>query len=65
MIPVGLESNNGTGSDGFKTQFGRKALRTKHHHVDLAWAFTDYKVQGLTWNEGEKLIVSLNKSSAP
>ena len=35
-----------------------------HHHVDLAWAFTDFKVQGLTWKRGKKLILSLNKSTA-
>jgi len=63
VIPVSTKSDDGKGGSGFKTQFG-KPLCTSHHHVDLAWAFTDFKVQGLTWNEGEKLIISLNKSTA-
>ena len=63
VIPVDAKSDDGKGGSGFKTQF-QQPLRTTHHHVDLAWAFTDFKVQGLTWNEGEKLIVSLHKSTA-
>ena len=63
LIPVKAIKNNGGSGGGFKTKF-QKPLATVHHHVDLAWAFTDFKVQGLTWKEGEKLILSLNKSTA-
>ena len=63
VIPVAVSGSDGKKGSGFKTRF-QQPLPTVHHHVDLTWAFTDFKVQGLTWKEGEKLILSLNKSTA-
>ena len=40
----------------------RKKLRVTTHKVDLGFAFTDYRVQGLTV---KKLIIMLNKQLAP
>ena len=38
-----------------------KKLKLKTHEIDLGFAFTDYKVQGLTL---DKLIIVLNKQGA-
>ena len=63
IIPIVAEANGGTNA-AYKNNRGQP-LRTQHHHVDLGFSFTDYKIQGLTFKKGEKLIVVLNKQTAP
>ena len=40
----------------------KEKIQVQTHHVDLGYAFTDYKLQGLTV---ERLIIMLNKQRAP
>ena len=64
VIPiVALNSGSEKGSNSFKAPDGRTLL-TKHHHIDLGFCFTDYKVQGITVEKGDKLIVVLNNLPA-
>lgn len=63
VIPIVAINNSSGNSNGFKSPCGRR-LSVKHHHVDLGFCFTDYKVQGITVEKGDKLIVVLNNLPA-
>ncbi len=48
----------------FKDPVDGCVLRVKHHHIQIGFCFTDYKVQGITVEKDDKLVVVLNKQSS-
>lgn len=62
VVPV-VALNDGGDKALFKNARGQR-LKCKHHFVDLGFSFTDFKDQGLTFEEGKKLVVVLNKQTA-
>ena len=63
VVPIRAFNDDSKNNPGFKGPDSVK-IDVKHHYVATGFCFTDYKVQGITVEKGDKLVVVLNEQSA-